>query len=184
MRAPHVFNFVGGIAANRCWRQGTTVNRSFTLVEMLLVVMFISILTSGVVVSFSGRQDRHRLRLATEDLAAAIRFAYREAHIRKVSLYIVFDPTMTSYRIMRVNVADSEDFIPVKGQGGLHHALGKGVQIVGFTTDGATWRILPDSLVFPATGDGFSGTIELANRRNESTRIEVFSETGQVYVTR
>ncbi len=160
----------------------TGVN-AFTLVEMLLVLVLMAALTSGLAVSFGGRQDLHALKIAAKDLAAAINYVQRQTELTHRPHRISFDDEAASFRIESAPSTSSEDFTSVVGFAGRKHVLPKGVRITEYTVEGtrqasleSCWRLLPGKDI-PA------GEIVLVNRQDEELRVKVMPITGQVQIT-
>lgn len=155
---------------------------AFTLVEMLIVVVIITVLAGGVVVSLQGRYDVHALDLAAKDLASTISYGIRQSTIRQTDHRLAFYDRMRTYRVeMRVSPF-TEEFVPVAGRAGMTRSLPEGVQITGITRDGQDIEPLPEVLSWGGGDSGFYGVIELADRQAGIARIEVVPRTGQVHV--
>jgi len=153
----------------------------FTLVEILLVVVLMSVMAGAVVVSLRGRQDAHVLEVTANDLAAAIRFAATEARLRGTAQRIVFSADHGQYSVERER-PDDQEFTRVGGLAGTRHRLAAGVRIRAMGHGRQAMASLPVVLEFDGHGGGFAGWIELVNRLGETIRIEVTAETQQVYV--
>jgi len=155
--------------------------RAFTLVEMLVVLVLISILAGATVVSFCGRRQRHVVRCAAEDLAATLRFAFSEARRENVRYRLVFLDSSTSYRMEAIAPGRETEFLPVKGQAGIVRHLGKGVKLAGVSCNGRS-EAPPFSLEFHPDGKGFHGRVRIEDDEGETIQLEIMAHTGQVYV--
>ena len=155
--------------------------QAFTLIEMILVMVILASLTGALAVSWTGAEDRHKLRAAAKDLAAAIRFSATEARLRQVPHRVTFNETFTVYRVEKAVSHEGRRFEPARGQGGRLKALVEGIRIESTLADGHEPKPLPEALVYDSYGSGFHGEIRLRNRRGESIGIRVAS-SGQVHV--
>ena len=155
---------------------------AFTLVELMIVMVIIAVFATGVVVSFQGRQDIYALHAATKDLAATVGYTARQSKLNQCTYRIAFYDDLKRYRVETINYGTTIDFVPVNGRAGMIKLLPAGVQISEILSDGHTINHLPDTLTFRPDGSGFSGRIELRNRKGETMQIEVMHKTGQVHV--
>ena len=157
------------------------IRQAFTLIEMILVMVILAAITGALAVSWTGAEDRHKLRAAAKDLAAAIRFSASEARLRQLPHRVTFNETFTAYRVEKAVSRDGRRFEPARGQGGRLKALVESIRIESTSADGHALKPLPEALVYDACGSGFHGEIRLRNRRGEDVGIRVTS-TGQVHV--
>ena len=155
---------------------------AFTLVEMLLVVVLLATLTGTLAVSLSGRVDRHALRIAGKDLAAAVRFSVAETRLKRLPHRVAFHDNWTRYRVERAESAAGGEYVPVRSLAGQIKTLAKQVRIAGASTDGQPLESLPEALPQYPDGNGFHGEIQLANRAGETLTIKVAPVTGQVQI--
>jgi len=155
---------------------------AFTLVEMLLVVVLLATLTGTLAVSLRGRVDRHALRIAGKDLAAAVRFSVAEARLNRLPYRVAFHDNWTCYRVERAKSAAGSEYVPVRSLAGQMKAFAKQVRIAGASTDGQPLESVPEALPQYPDGNGFHGEIRLANRAGETLTIKVAPVTGQVRI--
>ena len=131
---------------------------AFTLVELMIVMVIIA------------------------DLAATVGYTARQSKLNQCTYRIAFYDDLKRYRVETINYGTTIDFVPVNGRAGMIKLLPAGVQISEILSDGHTINHLPDTLTFRPDGSGFSGRIELRNRKGETMQIEVMHKTGQVHV--
>ena len=154
---------------------------AFTLVELLLVLALLAILTASLTVSLSGRQDHYAIRMAAEDLAAAVRFAVAQARLRQVPHRLVFCDGAGGFRVEAADPQAKDGYVPASGRAGRQQLLAGGVRVVGVSEDGVETAV-PKSLEYQPDGAGFRGRIRLENKRGETISIEVAPLTGQVHI--
>ena len=155
---------------------------AFTLVEMLLVVVLLATLTGTLAVSLGGRVDRHALRIAGKDLAAAIRFSVAETRLKCLPHRVAFYDNWTRYRVERAESAAGSEYAPVRSLAGQMKTLAKQARIAGASTDGQPLESVPETLPQYPDGNSFHGEIQLANRSGETLTIKVSPVTGQVQI--
>lgn len=156
--------------------------QAFTLVEMLLVLILISLLASGAVVSLRGRKDTYALQVSTHDLAKAMELAVSQAKLKQSTHRVVFNDPRQTYRVEKATTDSALEFTPAQGQAGMGNSLIEGVRISRVWYAENKSIPLPSSFEFYAGGGGFYGRIELVNRTGDSKTIEVMPQTGQVHV--
>ncbi|MCY2951748.1 MAG: GspH/FimT family pseudopilin [Planctomycetota bacterium] len=157
------------------------MSSGFTLVEMLIVVVIIAVLAGSAVVNLQGRVDLHTLRASANDLAAAIRYAQTEAALSARPHRLLFQDERKVYEVEGVGGGGGE-FSPVAGAAGMSKLLVQGVRVRRIGPADGSADLDVQELVFNADGSGFSGVIELASRSNQTLQIQVWPQTGQVYV--
>ena len=163
-------------------RGAPATRRAFTVVEMLLVLVLIGALTGGVVVSLRGRRGEYALRTASQDLAAAIRFAAGQAQAGNVPHRVAFESDRRTYRVEVAADDDGSRFAPVGGRMGHSKSLGRAVEVVEVRVGGRRDDSMLSSLEFGRRGAGFSGSIKLQNDAGETRWIDVTPEVRQVHV--
>ena len=163
-----------------CGRLGASA-ATFTLAEMIVVLVIIGILAGSAVVSLRGRQDLSALRATTKDLAMALRFASDEARVRQRSYRVLFLQDLRAYRIETARTA--MEFEPLDGPAGRIRHMAEGVRILTVMMDGEAVEPLPQSMEFRPLESGFSGRVQLANKYGRTMAIEVMNASGQVHVS-
>lgn len=154
---------------------------AFTLIELFVVVVVLSILTGSVVVALQGRADAYALEASARDLSAAIRFAVTEARLRQRPFRVRFLDEWRSYRVETLGAGG--EFQPAKGMAGIVRTLPGGINVAAIGQGGGSTGPLPESLDFEPAGGGFAGTVRLVSRGGPVADVEVLPGSGQVHVT-
>jgi prepilin-type N-terminal cleavage/methylation domain-containing protein len=156
--------------------------KGFTLVELLLVLVIIAVCTGGVAVSLKGRQEPHALKVASRDLAEAIRYAAGEAGLTGLPHRVAFTGDR-SYRVEKLDKDSSGEFVPVTGTAGRQRSITGNIRIIGFWgPDGQMIAPVPECLVFDQTPSSFSGQIQLQGMSSQRVAIYVNGISGQVEI--
>ena len=145
-------------------------------------MVFIAILSAGIVASLCGRRHSYELRVTTNDLAAAIRFACSEARLRHRPHRVAFEETGRSYRVEAAAACPPDLFKPVKGMAGKPRIIADDVRISVVRPGHTQKEPLPESLIFGAEEPDFCGRVHLESVTGELAQIEVAPVTGQVHV--
>jgi type II secretion system protein H len=93
----------------------TGVQGGFTLVEIMVVIVVLTILTATIVPEFSGTLEDARLRASGRDLAAAIRFAASEAVTRSRTVRLHVNASKHEYWLEAEN--DRREFERIEDDG-------------------------------------------------------------------
>lgn len=155
---------------------------AFTLAEMLVVLAIIAALSGSVIVTLADRDEIHKLRAATNDLATAIHYAAATSRARGLNHRLSFDESHRRFQVETARVDAPTEYEPAVGQTGIWRPLPDDVRIDRVVVDGLPLDQLPDRLEFPAGGEGFVGQIELSNALGESMHVQVMPRTRQVMV--
>jgi len=157
---------------SRTWR-GRPFLRSFSIVELVMVVTILSILAAVAVPRFSSSLTRQRVAAAARRVAHDLSLARRSARAGSVTRVIAFDLSTDRYR--------------VGGVGSLDRAAGAyevwladepyEVEIVKVDFDGET-RVTFDGWGVPASG----GTV-VVGTRGQQWKIVLDVDTGQTEVS-
>jgi Tfp pilus assembly protein FimT len=153
---------------------------AFTLVDLLLSVVLISVLVGSVAVALHRRRDPYVVESAAEDLAAALRLAAGQAEATGQPHRVAWSDDGSSFRVERWRTASME-FEPLAGMAGRFRPLGSGVQVAAVRTDRTDGTSQKPELSFDGRGEGFSGRIELRGGQRW-VDIEVHWRSGQVLV--
>ena len=148
------------------------------------MLTILGVLMAGLSLSLAGRDDSAALRSAAKDLAAAVRYAAAQARLHQMPHRVAFYEEAAEYRVEIADARSAEGFSPVAGQAGRKHVLTHGVRVIGVIETGGQMIPVPRVIEYTPQGMGFSGTIHLANRKDETLVIEVIAQTGQTYVMR
>jgi len=173
---------IHAIQPNRLrWRRRRPIPRAFTLIELFVVVVVLSILAGSVVVALHGRGDTYALDASVRDLSAAIRFAVTEARLQHRRVRVHSPDQWRSYRVEVLGAQGQ--YQPAGGMAGVARALPGDVTVTAITEARASAAPLPDSLVFEPTGNGFAGTVRLSSRGGSSVDVTIVPGSGQVHVS-
>ena len=83
---------------NRDRRPGTSSTRNFTLLEMLVVIVLVAIAAAAVAVSVTSGLESARIRAASADLAAALRYTRAQAIVHGKSETLTVDVAARTYQ--------------------------------------------------------------------------------------
>lgn len=162
----------------------------FTLVELMIVLLLIGVMASSAVVALQGREDPHALRVAADDLAAALRYAKQQSAQTGRVHRVLFTDDYRSYQIESAVLANTEEsgFTPVRGMAGQHHQIVEGVTLLNADMIPLGDLEISDEVSAPLAfnfGQGahqFTGELILQNQAMESLRVVVLPQTGQIRV--
>lgn len=158
------------------------IHRAFSLIELMVVVTLIAILTVSISVNIRGAQEDHALKLAAEDLAAAIRFGFEESRLKGVTHRISFANGSTGYRIESATGNVAQPYRPVCGIAGVYRHFTSGIRIKTINPPNANSGYGAYQEILCVSPGGFDGEIILCNRRGDTVKLKVLAGTGQVYV--
>ncbi len=120
------------------------ISRGFTLIEMMLVVVILSIIIAATVPNFSKGYERFQLRQITDDIKHKARWAQAMAMGKQCTYVLVFNADRTVYNIQRIGIDDKhkERMEPISGRLGRTHKIPSNIQLaikedsVHFFSDG------------------------------------------------
>jgi len=101
----------------------TGARDGFTLVEIMVVIVVLTILTATIVPEFSGTIEDARLRASGRNLAAAIRFAASEAVTRSRVVRLQVNPASREYWLEAENDRGAFERIDEDGRGRLDEPI-------------------------------------------------------------
>jgi general secretion pathway protein H len=137
--------------------------RGFTLVEIIVVVALIALLTAVVAGTVTGGLGSARVRAASKDLMAALRFTRSQAVVKRESQVLVLDVERRAYRAPGRDWIELPKDMQLSMLTAAQEQVGEGVAQIRFFPDGSS------------TG----GNIELS-RGEALWRIDVAWLTGEV----
>lgn len=120
--------------------------QGFTLVEVLLAVVILSVIAGLAVPNFSRGYRRFRLKKAAGDLAYAMRYAQSRAVVKNRQVKLEFDSEFSGYRLWEEIVDGAPAFQKMTGRFGKFFNLPEGlktegdVSAVSFYPDGSMDR--------------------------------------------
>jgi prepilin-type N-terminal cleavage/methylation domain-containing protein len=152
----------------------------FTLVEMLVVIVIISILSGAGVVALQGRTATYSLRKSADDLAEAVRYAINRARIEKVAHRVVMLPETNSVRVERAVDGKPDEFVPIPGRAGLPRPLAKHAHLVRVQAHGSPSDVA--SLVFDGNLDNAETGLELRDDSGAKIQVLIMPASGQIVV--
>lgn len=155
---------------------------AFSLIELLIVVVLMSIMTGAVVVSLQGRKSAHILGVTARDLAGAISYAFEESRLSGIAHRVSFSDDGASYRVEAATGDELAPYQPVSGLAGRPKRFAGDVKIVGVTYTSSSSRSECSELLCIPGPSGFDGIVELQDSNGEVIMLEVLGGTGQVHV--
>lgn len=124
---------------------GMKSRNSFTLIEILLVVVIIAVIAALAVPNFGGIYARIQLRKAADDLAYHMRYAQSYAITKNTLTRLEFDPFFTQYWLTRQSGDETTQdvFEKISGRMGGIISIPHGAQI-SFGDDDPAMLFYPD----------------------------------------
>ncbi len=109
-------------------------SRGFTLIEILLVVVLISVISAIAVPNFSQPYKNLQLKTATNDIAYLMRYAQSRAVSKNKKVRIEFSDGRQRYWLTEesqkgVGVATEEQFVKISSRLGRENNLGKDIRV-------------------------------------------------------
>lgn len=104
----------------------------FTILELMLVALVLTIFAGAVVVNYSGILAQWQWRQTIEALEGTLRYAQSRAVIKRHQVRLVFENQGQSYWLEEQGVGSQgpDDFIRLKGQFGHKHQVAKAVNMM------------------------------------------------------
>jgi len=128
------------------------VNKAFTLIELLLVVLIVGIVLALAVPNFSKGYSLFELNKIADDLLATSRWAQAMAIGQERTYALSFSGDRHSYGLARAKVNDGLDdqdsFEPVSGNLGKMHVIPQAIDLV---TQNDRIEFYPDGTIDQAT---------------------------------
>src|SRR3989338_5085533 len=82
------------------------VNKAFTLIEVIMVIIIIGILAAAVMPAFIASHDDLKIEAAHRQLMQEIRYAQQLAISRQVTHGVSFNPSTESYFVYRQDTSN------------------------------------------------------------------------------
>ena len=141
----------------------TKVNKAFTLVEILLVIVVIGIILGLALPNFSNGYSRLQLNKTADDLLSISRWAQAMAISQERIYALSFSGDRHSYKLIRTKLNEGEDdqdsFEPVQGSLGRMHKV----------PDAIVLSIQEDRIEFYPDGNISSASIGLMSAEQKIT---------------
>lgn len=156
----------------------------FTLIEVIVVLLIISLSIALVTPSLSRFSSTVELKATTKKVSAILRYYRSEAINRGKVYHILFDSDLNEVRIQPVVLAEEqgegekkEEDIPPKT-----YAIPKGVHIKEVKVESTQYPSDFPTIEFYANGGSNGGAITLDSQDRQGYKIEVDFLTGVVAV--
>ena len=111
-------------------RTSSTGNRGFTLVEMIVVVVIVSVLTTMIVPRMYRARGSGRLRQSARRLLVTAQYARDFAATRRCKCRLIIDSEQQQYGLARQKDVEGEanEFVPLEASLGKSERLGEGLR--------------------------------------------------------
>jgi len=158
-------------------------SRGFTLIELMIVLILISLSVSLVTPSFSRISKKIELKAATKKISAILRYTRNEAVHRGKVQQVLFDPNAREVRIRAVEEeAGAPDEEPAGGPKAPKYPLPAGIQIKEIKIPAPQYSTEVPTIEFYPNGGSNGGSIVLDNEGNKGYKIDVHFLTGIVRI--
>ncbi|MCC6682019.1 MAG: GspH/FimT family pseudopilin, partial [Phycisphaeraceae bacterium] len=181
------FRFATGRQAARLARCHSQIeNRKskigFTLVEILVVIVIISVLSGMIMPQLSGQRGSAEMRSAAIQLYTAARYAHEQAVLRSNTVRLLFDTIDNSYRIQVENPEaedESEPFEDITTGPIKPTKLPDSLQFGSLLIEPVQRSVTPEiAICFYSDGSADPAAIEITDGRR-SRSLLVFPYTGR-----
>jgi type II secretion system protein H len=167
--------------------------RAFTLMEIMVVVVLISILTAMIIPEMKGTFEDTLLRSTGRELVNVIELASSRAVSLNQTLRVKIDPTTGRYETERQqHEGSAEDFVPLDGVTGSQGKLDKriSVQIFDLPEDPAEASATPEApapnlesqLTFYPDGTADGSVIMLKDRAGFQLELRLSAVTSRITI--
>lgn len=120
----------------------------FTLIEILLVMIVLSVLAGITAVNFPKMFSSFEFQKATDDLISSMRYAQSKALTDGIKYQLVFKPDFSAYQLLRCpkeaehgQQEISQPCQPLKSRMGREFAIGKKIKVESLTQE---WFFYPN----------------------------------------
>lgn len=147
----------------------------FTLLEVVLVMVILTIFAAVTIPTLAGRLPRARVERGAADVVAYGKKARAEAVLTGGTCRLVIDADARTMHLERESdpFREADQWEPVPGGWGVPLTFGDGVEI----DTGETGEF-----VFHPHGGATGGTIEIFNEREDRVTVEIDDTTGRVHI--
>ncbi|MBW2708408.1 MAG: prepilin-type N-terminal cleavage/methylation domain-containing protein [Deltaproteobacteria bacterium] len=167
----------------------TTMKKGFSLIELLVVLVLISVFSAFVGVNVAGSLGNMELKTASKKVAASLRYARSRAITESVPYVALLDLNQNRVTVKPNPMSPGseedtgESASKLKESGAKHYDLPKDVKFKNaLTFDGAESDSRFFAVVFMPNGCSSGGTILLENNRERGSTVTIDFVTGTVRV--
>ncbi len=140
-------------------------NRGFTLLELIIVMLIISISTAIVYISISIAERKALLKNTARRIFISLRYAKEMAIMQRKIMGFMVEDNGKAYSIIQINNEERDDYQILK-----QAEVKRGVMIEG------------EGIVFYPLGNSSGGTIIVSDNENRQIRITVDDITGGIKI--
>jgi general secretion pathway protein H len=156
-------------------------NRGFTLIEVMVVLILISLSMLLVTPSLSRFSKTVELKGAAKKISAILRY-YRSEAVNQGKVYqVLFDPDLREVRIQSIEEKDEDEGANDKSSQ-KRYTLPKGVDIKEVKADSPQYPSDYSVIEFYPNGGSNGGTILLGSQDRKGYRIKIDFLTGVVEI--
>ena len=161
-------------------------NKGFTLFELLVVLVIISVMFALVGPKFAGSMSNMRLRTTSKKISAALRYARSQATSERISYFALFDFDKDRLSIISSREASDETGEKDSGDdkerpvGSKVYDLPDGIKLDRAASSEGEVDFGIFQIVFFPSGGNSGGEVILANDRGKRYKISVDFITGAV----
>lgn len=161
----------------------TVAQPGFTLLELLVVLVIITVLSGMVMVAVWPALDAARLRSGARTVIAALRYARSHAVSQQVETTVVFDTLRRGVYVQLLTAEEEEPHV-LSTQAGRFRALPEGVTYKAIFRPEENEETLPEqvTVTFSVIGEAEDVSIVLGDERGHQRVLQVDAITGQVEI--
>lgn len=158
-------------------------NKGFSLIELMIVLILISLSVSLVAPSLSRFSKNIELKTATKKVSAILRYTRNEAVHRGKVEQVLFDSSAREVRIRAVEEGEGTGDEEASGRAGApKYPLPPGIQIKEIKIPAPQYPTEVPTIEFYPNGSSNGGSIVLDNEGNKGYKIDVHFLTGIVRI--